>query len=616
MVIPTVAATSTPGITNPTLSQLAQLEIPSNNPVQLAERLKKKLGVVATPAAPIIYKVGDQTNFMVSRDITGTYELISATLRYVTPHADLWVENGENVSDNSLKLAGDNFENHIYPTDRKYLGSEASPGVDNDPHVYILNTHFDPGVAGYYSSADEYPPFMNRYSNQHEMFYMNMLDLKPDSTSYASTLSHEFAHMIHWNENKREGSWITEGFGMLAEQLNGYGQDAAGVIPHFTQEPDLQLDAWGSLPGQSFPHYAASYLFLSYSFNRFGDVFLHDLIDSGTHDIPTVQKALDKDAPGLKFDDVFADWAVANYADDRALGPRYSYLDTPINLRPQHQFSKYPVTAEGTVHQYGTQYVELKPQSGDLTFTFDGATQVKVIPTTAHSGASVWWGNRVDQSDTTLTREFDLTGVKKATLNFWTWYDIESDFDYGYVEVSADGGKTWNPLPGRATTTSDPNGENYGNGLTCKSGSGCDENAPAAQWIQEQMDLSPYAGNKIQVRFEYVTDTIYSGPGFVIDDLSIPEINFSDDVEHGDNGWQAQGFARIDNILAQRFIVQAIEYGPNNQPVKIVPLALDASNHGALTLTGFGRDISRVVIAISGATPITWEQAAYKFTVQ
>ena len=39
--------------------------------------------------------------------------------------------------------------------------------------------------------------------------------------------------------------------------------------------------------------------------------------------------------------------------------------------------------------------------------------------------------------------EFDLTRLQKATLQFSTWYNIEKDYDYAYVEVSTDSGKTW-----------------------------------------------------------------------------------------------------------------------------------------------------------------------------
>ncbi len=609
--LPTPVTTSTPEPSNPSLDELLRTDIPRNDPLELARELRKASGTFATPAAPAIHKVGDQDRFWVSRDITGTFELITATLRYVTPHSYMWVENGENVSDSDIQTGAQAFENRTYPTDRKYFGSEPNPGVDGDPHVYILNTHFTTAIAGYYSPADEYPDFVNRFSNQHEIFYMNLLDSRPGTQAYEAVLAHEFAHMIHWNENKREGSWITEGFGDLAEKLNGFPQSTR----EFAAEPDLQLNAWGQ-EAQAVPHYEASYLFLSYLLNRFGDNFIRDMIASGTHDILTVQKALDEQAPGLKFDDVFADWTIANYINDRDLGSRYSYLDTPLQLRRPLEYSKYPVNNTDEVHQYGTDYIQFDPAGSDVTFSFQGGKDIQAFPTEAHSGKSMWWGNRADESDTTLTREFDLTGVQKATLKFWTWYDIEPDFDYGYVEVSTDNGSTWNTLAGNTTTNRDPNGANYGNGLTCKSVSGCAQGAPPAQWVQEQMDLTPYVGKKILLRFQYITDAIYAGFGFVIDDITIPEIGFADDADHGDNGWQAHGFVRFDNTLPQRFLLQAIEFGRSGQVSQIVQIPLDSSNRATFTTHGFGKDISKIVIAISANTPVTWLTAKYRYTIQ
>jgi len=52
----------------------------------------------------------------------------------------------------------DAFENKIYPTDREFFGSEWTPGVDDDPHIYILYTSgLGANVGGYFYSPDEYP---------------------------------------------------------------------------------------------------------------------------------------------------------------------------------------------------------------------------------------------------------------------------------------------------------------------------------------------------------------------------------------------------------------------------------------------------------------------------
>ena len=123
-------------------------------------------------------------------------------MRYITPHSYFWLENGVDASDNDIKALMDTFENKIYPTDREFFGSEWTPGVDNDPHLYVL---FMCAALGGQLGAIFQPP-MNKsnpkiypYSNGHEMFVFNAdAESLSDEFTYG-TLAHEFQHMIHWN---------------------------------------------------------------------------------------------------------------------------------------------------------------------------------------------------------------------------------------------------------------------------------------------------------------------------------------------------------------------------------------------------------------------------------
>lgn len=592
-----------------TLDKLEQAQMPPYDRMLLAREFQGAGTTFATPTAPRQYKIGDKETFWVNRDLQNENVQVSATLRYMNDVVYMWVEDGVQVNDADLKRSADYFANTIYPTNRKYLGSEPNPGIDNDPRLHILNTRFN--ALGYFWPLDLLPPDVAKHSNQHEMFYVNTQMMLPGTQLYDSTLAHEFAHMIHHNQNQRgDAAWITEGFGDLGIELNGFD---TGHVPAFAQDPDLQLNAWGSLPNMSVPHYGAAYLFMSYLLNRFGDEFVRDVFSSNRNGIPSVEYALAKHAPDLSFDQVFADWVAANFVQSAAFGPHYAYGKGELQLQPTVSLDRYPAQGSDTVHQYGTDYIQLVPNGGDVTFHFDGSDTVRAVPTDPYSGKMMWWSGRTDSSDSRITREFDLSGVNRATLKFWTWYSIEDDFDYGYVSVSTDGGNTWKTLPGTTTTNRDPNATNLGNGLTCESGVGCGKPDEAPQWIQETFDLSPYAGQKILLRIEQVTDPVYAAPGLAVDDIEIPEIGFRDDAETSDNGWVAEGFARIDNILPQRFIVQAIEYGA--EP-KVVPIPLDSANRGSFTTTNFGKGVNRIVIAISGSTPITWEQANYQYQVQ
>ncbi len=80
-----------------------------------------------------------------------------------------------------------------------------------------------PGVGGYYAASNEYSQFAHEYSNRREMFLINLNALQPGSERFDGLLAHEFQHMIHWNQDPNEDSWLNEGLSELAWYLNGYG---------------------------------------------------------------------------------------------------------------------------------------------------------------------------------------------------------------------------------------------------------------------------------------------------------------------------------------------------------------------------------------------------------
>ena len=205
----------------------------------------------------------------------------------------------------------------------------------------------------------------------------------------------------------------------------------------------------------------------------------------------------------------------------------------------------------------------------------------------------------------TLTRTFDLSGVDEAVLQFWTWYDIEEDWDFAYVEVSTDGGQTWDITPGRYTTTENKSGNSFGHAWTSNSGGG-----DTPEWIQEEVDLSAYAGQVIDVRFEYITDDAINQVGFLVDDIAIPAVGYLDDAEAGDGEWVAEGFVRMDNVLPQRYVVQTIELG--DEP-RVGRMTLDEGNRGQITINGVSDKEQQVVLVISGITPFTTEVATYEY---
>jgi hypothetical protein len=544
--------------------------------------------------------VGQQQEFTVMDAIEGSLRTVNAALRLVTPHAYFYFQDGLDASQEDLEKAGRDFEEIVYPTVARYFGQEWTPGVDSDGHITLLHADL-PGLGGYFSDGDEYPRAASPASNEREMVYLNIDGTKLGTDHYNGLVAHELQHLVHWKADPTEEVWVNEGLSELASELASGGPDSRSIA---VAQPDTQLNAWEPLGGGNAPHYAASYLFIRYLLEHYGGwEGAHRLLDEPADGIEGINAYL---APfGVTFEDVFADWLIANYLDDPNGGP-YSYADAEVNVSSAASLAGYD-EGEDSVHQFAADYVEVKLGEGDAVLSFDGDETVKVIPNEPHSGRGQWWSGRGDAIDSTLTGEFDLTGLESATLTFWTWYDIEEHWDYAYVMASSDGGSTWQILRGRQTTDENPLGLAYGPAYTGKSGGG---DGPA--WAEEGIDLSSFAGQKVLLRFEYITDEGVSLDGWAIDDIAIPELGLVDDAEQY-GSWQAQGFQRLTALLPQRFIVRVIEMG---EATSVLPLPLDEANQGEIRLSGFGATLDKAVIVVAGASDGTTQTAPYRYSLR
>ena len=595
-----------------TLTLLEQTDVPEANLLDIVCRLKNVCGIPSTVAGPVVpLAVGAQETFWVTdTDIDQDFQ-VTATLRYVSAHVYFWVENGARYNNTDMRNLFDTFENKIYPANREFFGSEWTPGVDGDAHIYILYVGGigSQGLVGYFSSGDEYLPAIKEHSNAHEMFVINT-SFSLGREDMGGTLAHEFQHMIHWYQDRNETSWLGEGFSMLAEFLNGY---SFSHDYQYIANTDLQLNDWPN-SDDTIPHYGAGFLYTAYFLDRFGEdatkALVHDQLNGleSVDDVLQQQNVMDPltGAP-ITADDFFQDWTIANFlGDDSVSDGRYAYANYPDapTAEPTETISACPVSgATRTVNQYGADYIRITCP-GTYTLHFSGATSTRLVPADPSSGSYAFWSNKGDESSMTLTRVFDLSRVSGSVeFHYRTWYDIETDWDYLYLEASTDG-EHWQILTTPSGTSTNPTGNSYGFGYTGQS----------YGWMLETVDISQFAGRKISLRFEYVTDTAVYAEGFLLDDVSIPAIGYSTDFETDDGGWTAIGFARVQNALPQTFRLALITHSASGTTVQIIPVARDQTADIPLTIGQNG--VSDAVLVISGTTRFTRELAAYQFEIR
>ncbi len=593
------------------LDTLNFTEVKVNDVYKVAEKYQ---GIVVDPTVParekVAYALGDTRDFYVLDITNDEYSQVEARLAYITDHLYFWVQEGIEYDQDDLALLCDTFEEQIYPLNREFFGSEDTPGIDNDEHLYILYSDQMGGAAGYFSSGDANPQEIDPYSNEAEIFMLSSIYNRLDLDYTYGVLAHEFQHMIHQNMDINESTWVNEGFSELASFLNGF--DPGSTDQLYARFTDIQLNYWPRQEEESpLPHYGASYLFMAYLYEQMGTSFTKALVANPLDGF----KALDANLAILSWldhsnqlqnsDDIFQNWTVANILQDASLSEgQYGY--TEVQEVPQftitHQLDCNALEdLELQVHQYGVDYYELTCDE-PFQVTFEGESSVEIVPADPNSGDMYFWSNKGDQSSMTLTQKFDFRKVQgPISIRFHTWYDLESDWDYVYLLASEDG-ETWRMLDTPNCTMEDPTGNNQGCGYTGRSDG----------WILEEVDLSDYAGEEVTLQFEYLTDAALNGEGFLIDDVSIAAIDYETDFESGDGGWQPDGFVRISNKLPQTYRISLIQQNQNGTDIS--HFGID-DNAPSLVLSDLDPN-ARTILVISGTTRYTHIQADYSIRLE
>ena len=509
-------------------------------------------------------------------------EKVVAILKLVSHNAYWYIQDGLDISREELEEAALAFEGDIYPVVTEAFGPLWPPQAAAGQRITILHARLR-GAAGYYSSVDEYPTAVHQHSNQRKMIYINSSFLRTGSSSYLSTLGHELQHAIHWNLNRGQSTWLNEGLSQVAEQRLGY---PLATVDSFTTTPLTSLVYWPIDGSSNIANYGAAFLFTHFLDSHYvpeGD--LRPLVKTGgVAGIDSVNAYLALLNAGEDFDAVFGRWIVANYLGQMDSGP-FSYPGLKVGVDHTDVLGSEGAFALSQP-QYSARYVLLDLEGSQAEVGFVGGAHTPLIPVDPLQGGHCWWSNRGDSMSTALTREFDLSTLDRATLRFSLWYEIEEGWDYGYVQVSTDGGLTWDILEGDLATARNPVGNSFGPGYSGFS----------VGWVEDQVDLTPYAGRKVLVRFHYVTDDAINGTGLCLDTISVPQIGFFDDASQ-DQVWLAEGFFRTNNRVPQGYAVWVIETRDGDRSVR--PLELDDSNEAQALVTDL--DLLDEVVLVVGS---------------
>jgi bacillopeptidase F (M6 metalloprotease family) len=143
-------------------------------------------------------------------------------------------------------------------------------------------------------------------------------------------------------------------------------------------------------------------------------------------------------------------------------------------------------------------------------------------------------------------------------------------------------------------------GSNYGNGYSGRS-----------DWTSHIVHLDDYAGKKILVRFQYVTDAAVHLDGMLIKAARLSKNGEPPSSEH--LKWIPSGFVLVDDILEQKFLVQIVKKMKSGQYI-IDGITLDDSNETLYTIRE-DENLDTVTVVVSGMTGLTQQPAVFDLEV-
>jgi hypothetical protein len=383
----------------------------------LRSRRASTFSIAGTLLAP---KAGDKAKFWALdfTNCTGSdgaikHYHVMATLKQVTDNAYIYLADDTAANARSLGRLAQTFEEKIRPLEQKYFGTPRTPGIDNDPRVTLLVMNIrSPGsgndplglnaatIGGFFDDENEYPnDDKHPYSNEREMVTLNA-SLDVGSRLGLEVLAHEYQHLIHWNYDRGEEQWVNEGLSMVAPMVAGLGggpESALGnAIMAYGLDYDNSLTQWGDR-GQDgvMSHYGAAGLFFTYLSEKYGgpDTF-YKIVHSPEHGLEGVLDGLNEAGYPVQLADLLSHWAVANLADDPALGGPSSYYGyrsreersvrasmeamhellpdlIPKLFQPGTQIKSFPARSSATLRPQAAHYIELTG-TGTLSLSFDG----------------------------------------------------------------------------------------------------------------------------------------------------------------------------------------------------------------------------------------------------
>jgi len=446
---------------------------------------------------------------------------------------------------------------------------------------------------------------------------------------YEGTFAHEYQHLLESYQDPDEVNWVNEGLSDWAQTLVGYVDPSVPVTqtgfdshiqcflgwlsvltpvnpnPRAACGPENSLTRWGDQgDAEILADYGAAYSFMEMVQGRYGNDFMTALHRDPLHGLVGLQSVLDsrrghghegrRGHGKVMAQDVLHDWSLMAPLD--GLIDRNYRLDGPVRREDISAKTLGATVNWDNPNAYdspgapsnGADYVRLRNESGgyltgkdidSLSFSASKTLPTQPVQWTVDAKAPTAAGNPAlfsgadDQRDEAIVRPISVPAGAGAQLTFRAFWNEELGWDFGFVQISDDGGSTYTSLACTDTTSDhDPDAlptvaENVP-GFTGFSG----------VFRPQTCSLAAYAGKNVLLAFRAFNDpaTLGTDPataaGFWVDDVKVGGALISDGSSL--SGWKS--FTETKPNTVTGFSVWLVSIDNARKSIKLVPIKLNA----------------------------------------
>jgi len=277
---------------------------------------------------------------------------------YIFVEDALWLDNVTQAAVDAFRIAFDSSTpasatKGIYQTDVDVFG--APPDVDNDAKIIILILDIKGDAGGYFYGYNEMPL---PQSNLAEMVYIDADPLNLNSATGLQiglyVIAHEFQHMIHYNYDTDELTFINEACSEVAAVICGYPIQNQG---DYVINTNVNLLSWQA----ELSDYGRAARFMTYVRDQVGVGVFKPLVQNTQDGVFGLDAALQSIGTPLRFNEIFRNFVIANILDNKTVNPAYGY--TYPNLpKAQGRLLANPnvATTGSTVQVLAAEYLSFK----------------------------------------------------------------------------------------------------------------------------------------------------------------------------------------------------------------------------------------------------------------